>query len=142
MPLGKPQGGLSDPRLTPSKPHVQYKVSLVCAMCTCNATCNETCNDTCTIWHLEMYTWHAKTTLLPAAGCEKRKTSDLLLVKCGLKRLGLSSLGQQAGVTIQHLLSNQESLSQCSQQLAELTLMTSRNKIRNTSSIGMHAAEQ
>ena len=33
--------------------------------------------------------------------CDKKKTSDLLLVKGGLKRLGLSSLRQQAGVAFQ-----------------------------------------
>ncbi len=48
-----------------------------------------------------MYPKHAKHTLLPTAVCEKKKTSDLLLEKCDLKRLGLSSLGQQAGVAFQ-----------------------------------------
>ncbi len=101
-----------------------------------NDTCNDTRNDTCTTSQPDMYPWYAKPMLLPTAVCEKKKTSNLLLVKCGLKRLGLSSLGQQAGVAfqqagvafpqagvafqqagvaIQHLLPNQESLCQCSQ---------------------------
>ena len=39
--------------------------------------------------------------LLPTAVCEKKKTSNPLLKKGDLERLGLSSLGQQAGVAFQ-----------------------------------------
>jgi len=48
-----------------------------------------------------MYTKHAKPMLLPTAVCEKKKTSNPLLKKGDLERLGLSSLGQQAGVAFQ-----------------------------------------
>ena len=69
-----------------------------------------------------------------------RTNSNLLLMKCGLKRLGRSSLGQQAGVAIQHLLPNQESLSQCSQAVSRIDT-DDKQKVRNTLAFACMPAE-
>jgi hypothetical protein len=61
-------------------------------------------------------------------------------MKCGLKRLGRSSLGQQDGVAIQHLLPNQESLSQCSQAVSRIDT-DDKQKVRNTLAFACMPAE-